>query len=369
MNVTISAGEILKPLQSVIGAVENKQTIPIISHVLVEIKNKEIKITATDMEVELSSSCKIKSNENIVFTAYAKNLVDIVKKIPIDTNIDLVIEENSIHIKSGKNLFKLNTFNYKEFPLFKKNKNIDVIKIESDKLKEIIEKTSFSMGIQDIRSYLNGLYIEAENDDIVMVSTDGHRLSIGKTKQKNNLKNKKSMILPKKAVVELSKIISDDSKKKEEVDIHIGENYFYLTNNTTTINSRLIDGNFPDYNKVMPVDYENNIVINRKDFLNSLDQASVFVEGNTKGAKFIFKNSTLDIFSKSEKGQSKVQTKTEKFNEKIEVTFNISYIIAILEKLFTDEINIVLSKEENQPCLLSNVGYEDYKYVVMPMRV
>ena len=223
------------------------------------------------------------------------------------------------------------------------------------------------MGNQDIRAYLNGLYFEVDQDNIIVVATDGHRLSIGEIKQSNNLDKKKTVILPRKAVLELTKLLNKN--EHNEVDIHLSENFFYLVSDNTTIISRLIDGNFPNYAQVIPTDHENTIVIDRQDFLNSLQQASIFVEERTKGVKLVFKDSQLNIFSHSERGQAKTKISIKNFDKEIEIAFNIHYLISILEKLTTEEINMVVPGGENQSCLLSSIGDETYQYVVMPMRI
>lgn len=367
MNAQLTALELLEPLQTVIGVVEKKQTLPILSHVLVQLKDKQLTLTTTDMEIELRASQAINSSAEASFTIYAKDLIDIIRKLPEETIIEFIIEKSKIYIKTNNNSFELNTFNHQDFPALPKIKDSDVIKIKRHTLKELIENTSFSMGNQDIRAYLNGLYFEVDANNIVVVATDGHRLSVGEIKQKNNLSNKKTLILPRKAVLELIKLLNKN--EHQEVDIHFADNYFYLISDETTLISRLIDGNFPNYTQVIPTDCENTIVIDRQDFLNSLQQASIFVEERTKGVKLLFKDTQLNIFSHSERGQAKTQISIKNFNKEIEIAFNINYLISILEKLTTDEINMVVPGGENQSCLLSSIGDETYQYVVMPMRI
>lgn len=367
MNIQLTVKELLKPLQVVISVVENKQTLPILSHVLIQLKNNLLTLTTTDMEIEICASHPIQTQEEISFTIYAKDLIDIIKKLPESTIIDFIIEKSKIYIKINKNSFELNTFNHQDFPFLPKIENTDIIKVNCQKLKELIENTSFSMGNQDIRAYLNGLYFEINQDNIIIVATDGHRLSIGEIKQLNKLTDKKTVILPRKAVLELTKILNKNSHN--EVDIHLSNNYFYLKSDEITIISRLIDGNFPNYSQVLPTDFKNTIIINRLEFLNSLQQTSIFVEERTKGVKLIFKNSQLNIFSHSERGQAKAQISTKNFDKEIEIAFNIRYLISILEKLTTDEINMIVPDGENQSCMLSNSNDETYQYVIMPMRI
>ena len=367
MNIQLTVKELLEPLQTVIGAVESKQTLPILSHVLIQLKNGELTLTTTNMEIELRSSKKVSAKEEINFTIYAKDLIDIISNLNEKTIIEFIVEESKIYIKLDNNSFELNAFNTQDFPSLPKIENSETINIKRLVLKKLIEKTSFSMGNQDIRAYLNGLYFEVNKDNIVVVATDGHRLAIGEVKQKNKLTDKKTVILPKKAVTELTKILNKDTNS--EVTIHLSDNYFYLTNDNTTIISRLIDGNFPNYLQVIPTDYENTISINREIFLDCLKQASIFADERTNGVKLAFKNNKINIFSHSERGQAKTKIDIDNFDKEIEITFNNKYLIAILEKIDTDNINMVVPKGENQSCLLSNTNNDAYQYVVMPMRI
>ncbi len=367
MDIQLTVKELLKPLQTVIGVVEKKQTLPILSHVLIQLKDNLLTLTTTDMEIEIRASQVIKTQEEASFTIYAKILIDIIKKLSEDTIIEFIIESSKIYIKTNKNSFELNTFNHQDFLSLPKIEDSDIIKIKRHVLKNLIENTSFSMGNQDIRAYLNGLYFEVDKNSITVVATDGHRLSIGEVKQVNNLSNKKTIILPRKAVLELTKLLNKN--KYEEITIHLSDNYFYLISDNTTIISRLIDGNFPNYLQVLPTNFNNTIIIDRLAFLNSLQQASIFVEERTKGVKLVFKNSQLHIFSHSKRGQAKTQISTKNFDKEIEIAFNIHYLISILEKLHTNEINMIVSGEENQSCLLSGMNDDIYQYVVMPMRI
>jgi len=286
MNTELSVEELIEPLQTVIGVVEKKQTLPILSHVLIQLKEQTLTLTTTDMELEISASNKIKSKEEVTFTIYAKDLIDIVRKLPEKTQIKFKIEESKIYLNANKNTFELNTFNHLDFPALPKTQNTSVIKIKQDSLKELIENTSFSMGNQDIRAYLNGLFFELNKDSLTVVATDGHRLSIGEVKQSNDLEERKTVILPRKAVLELTKLLNKSTQ--DTAEIHLSDNYFSLIDTNTKIISRLIDGNFPNYKQVMPTDFSNTIIIDRMDFLSSLQQASIFVDERNQGREACF---------------------------------------------------------------------------------
>ena len=367
MNTELSVEELIEPLQTVIGVVEKKQTLPILSHVLIQLKEQTLTLTTTDMELEISASNKIKSKEEVTFTIYAKDLIDIVRKLPEKTQIKFKIEESKIYLNANKNTFELNTFSHLDFPALPKTQNTSVIKIKQDSLKELIENTSFSMGNQDIRAYLNGLFFELNKDSLTVVATDGHRLSIGEVKQNNDLEERKTVILPRKAVLELTKLLNKSTQ--DTAEIHLSDNYFSLIDTNTKIISRLIDGNFPNYKQVMPTDFSNTIIIDRMDFLSSLQQASIFVDERTKGVKLVFRDDKLSIFSHSERGRAETQLEVTKQEKELEIAFNIHYLISILEKLTTTKINMVIPGGENKSCLLSSTDDESYQYIVMPMRI
>jgi len=367
MNTELSVEELIDPLQTVIGVVEKKQTLPILSHVLIQLAENTLTLTTTDMELEISASSKIKSSSEVTFTIYAKDLIDIVRKLPDKTQIKFKIEENKVYLNANKNTFELNTFNHLDFPALPKTQNTSIIKIRQEALKELIENTSFSMGNQDIRAYLNGLYFELNAESLTVVATDGHRLSIGEVSQTNNLDEKKTVILPRKAVLELTKLLNKSSQ--DVAEIHLSDNYFSLIDSNTKIISRLIDGNFPNYKQVMPTDFSNTIVIDREDFLSSLQQASIFVDERTKGVKLVFRDDKLSIFSHSERGRAETQIEVTKQEKELEIAFNIHYLISVLEKLSSQSINMVIPGGENKSCLISAIDDESYQYIIMPMRI
>ncbi len=367
IKIQIQVKALLEPLKVVISAVESKPTLPILSHVLIELNKGKLTLTTTDLEIELRAWQTIDEQAKVSFTIYAKDLIDIIKNLAQETLIEFIIEKTKIYIKTNNNSFELNTFNHQDFPALPEVKDSDTIVIKRENLIQLIKNTSFSMGNQDIRLYLNGLYLEINPDSIVAVATDGHRLSIGKIEQNNNIETKKTVVLPRKAVNALSNIL--EKSNQNEIAINLAKNYFYLISDTTTIISRLIDGNFPNYQQVIPTNYENTVIINRQSFLDSLMQASIFVDHRTKGVKLLFKETQLHIFSHSERGQAKTQIETRNFDKEIEIAFNIQYLISILEKLITEEINIIIPNGENKSCLLTNMDSEIYQYIVMPIKI
>ena len=364
MNLELTIEELLEPLRSVISVIEKKQTLPILSHVLIEIKNKKLNLITTNTEIEIKRYLPTTITKDITFTIYAKSLIDIISSHEATTIINFNIEKSKIIISIKNSIFNLNTLDSINFPYLPIIKD-DNIKIKSLILKELIQNTSFSMGNKDIRPHLNGLYFKISKNYIIAVATDGHRLAIGEIKQTNNLKNEKIMILPKKSVFELSKLL--EKNKSEDINIQITDNYFHLSNNDTAITSRLIDSSkFPDYNKVIPYDHENIIIINKNDFLNSLEQASIFVNERNV-VNLVFKDSQLYIFTSSEKGGSEIKIAIKKFNKEIKISFNINYLIIILRKIQETQIKMILSYDNSTSCLITGIKDKIYKYILMPI--
>jgi DNA polymerase-3 subunit beta len=369
MKILLSAKEINTPLQTVIGVVEKKQTLPILAHVLFSLKDNTLTISATDMEIEIKAISQIQCSEEIEFTIYAKTLIDIVRNLDETTEIEITINENKIDLKINKSKFSLNSLESKQFPKLPEITDTNSININKKHLKTLVDKVSFSMGSQDIRSYLNGILLKIDNENITIVATDGHRLAIGTREQANDLLEESSIILPKKTVTELQRILNNELCG-EEVNLMISETYIVINvNNEIILKSRLIDSQFPDYNKIIPEDLSNVIKINRDSFLSCLHQAAIFVNEKTKAVNLIFKNNNLEINTNSERGKADVNlTINTNVEEELNINFNIDYIITVINKLSTNEIHFIMPKD-NASSLFSNDDNLNFKYIIMPLKV
>jgi DNA polymerase-3 subunit beta len=364
MNLQFTTEELLEPINAVIGVVEKKESLPIYSHILLELKNNQLTAIATNTEIEITHTVSVSSNEKASFTIYAHVLINILNKLSKEAIINLTIKETKIHIKINKNSFELNTFNNKEFPRLTNTADLEYIKINKINFKNLINKIKFSIASNDIREYLNGLFLEIDNTTVTAVTTDGHRLSVGEIKQENNLIEKKSIILPKKSITEITRILDQDNN---EISIAFAKSFFYLNNKNTILKTRLIDANYPDYTQIMPDNEKSKATLNREEFLNSLKHVLVFTE-DTSNVKMVFNENTLEIFTHSEKGQAQTKVGIQDFNGKIEINFNAQYLIQALEKINSKEIKMIIPENEKEPSLLHDTNDDDFQYVIMPMR-
>lgn len=371
MQFNISKDVFLKGLTKVQGIIEKRHTIPILANVLIEAKNNEIIITATDLEVGIKSSYPSDVITEGKITVSAKKLFEIIKELPNKT-IKFGSKSNFwVEITCGKSIFNLVGLSPDEFPKFpdiSSNSN----QVETTILSEMIDKTIFSVSNDETKFNLTGIYIKSGINDltnnIAFVSTDGHRLSMIQRTMSNDIddKFKDGFILPKKGINELRKIIENSGPT---VDIGISDNNFSVSTDTSKLIMRMVDGDFPDYKRVIPEKTENSAIINRELFLHSLKRISVLSSEKSKGVKVNLSNDNLTLYSSNpDIGDAKEEIDVVYVGSEISIGFNAKYIIDILQNI--DKENIIFYLKDNiSPGLIQPENDEGYLAVVMPMRL
>jgi len=278
---------LLKPLQTITGIVERRHTLPILSNVLIERKDKEILCIATDLEIQITTSTKdsATTKEQICsITVAAKKLQDILRALPDKAEITLEVEENRLLVKTGKSRFNLQTLPVEDFPKLPENKELlEKITIQQGELKNLLLLVQYAMAQQDIRYYLNGLLLVMEENCLKAIATDGHRLGFALIPLKTP-KEKKEIILPRKVVLELTKQLNDN---EEPVTIEILKKQVRFTFSNVVLVSKVVDGKFPDYNRVIPSGYQKQIEVNRLLFLQTLQRASILSNEKFRGVRLI----------------------------------------------------------------------------------
>jgi len=371
MQFHISKDVFLKGLTKVQGIIEKRHTIPILANVLIEAKNSEIVITATDLEVGIKSSYPSDVVTEGKVTVSAKKLFEIIKELPNKT-VQFTSKSNFwVEITCEKSIFNLVGLSPEEFPKFP-DINGSLSQVETEVLSEMIDKTIFSVSNDETKFNLTGIFIKSEVDDlknnIVFVSTDGHRLSMIERNLSSDLdeKFKEGFILPKKGINEIRKIIDSTDEK---VNIGISENNFSVSTDTTKLIMRMVDGDFPDYKRVIPEKTSNSAVINREVFLHSLRRISVLSSEKSKGVKVNLSNDSLTLYSSNpDIGDAKEEIDVVYTGSEISIGFNAKYIIDILQSISKENI-IFFLKDNISPGLIQPENDEDYLAVVMPMRL
>jgi len=371
MQFIISRDIFLNGLMKVQGIVEKKHTIPILANVLIEAKNDEITITATDLEVGLKSRYKAKVIDEGKITVSAKKMFEIIKELP-DKEINFNSKSNFwVEVKCHKSIFNLVGLSPDEFPKFPDIQlgNSSIIK---SNLSEMIEKTLFSVSSDETKFNLTGIFIKSKKvnneNKLVFVSTDGHRLSLIKRTIETQLDNKYSegFILPKKGIIEIKKLLET---MDENIVMGISDNNFSISNNKTTLIMRMVDGEFPDYNRVIPDKGNNSAIIDKNLFLHALKRISILSSEKSKGVKLSLNKDSLVLTSSNpEIGDAKEEIEIAYSGDDITIGFNAKYIIEILQVIKNE--NIIFNLKDNiSPGRINPEGDEDHISVIMPMRL
>lgn len=366
MNISIYKENLLSPLQQVIGAVEKKQTMPILGNVLLKSIGSKLQIIGTDRELELNSSIQLEQDTDVFTSLPAHKLLNICKALPNDALINLEIDEKKAVLKSAKSSFILNTLPAADFPVLDEVDFLFNFSVVQKQFKKLLDKTSFAMAQQDVRYYLNGVMLEIETNQIKIVATDGHRLALGSINGHYPVESMFQIIIPRKAVMELSRLLSQSD---EEILISLSKSHIRIQLGDIIFTSKLIDGKFPDYNRVIPVDLNKELLISKAILKETLQRISILCNEKYRGIQLTLENNTLNIKAKNPYQEEAEEEMAVDFDAtKIDIGFNVLYLIDVLNAIDTDNVTIHL-KDANSSCVLTNDGSDDYKYVVMPMRL
>jgi len=294
MNIQINRETLLKPLTSVTSIVEKRHTLPILSNLLLEVKKNKIHLTATDLEMQISLTVDSVTSGDFSTTLSAKKLLDICRSLPDNAEINMSTTESRITLKAAKSRFNLQTLPAADYPVMTKTQtNSTLVVLEQRELKDLLKQVEFAMAQQDIRYYLNGLLFEIAANKLNIVGTDGHRLSFTSTELKQNYE-KQDVILPRKTVVELIKLLDDSDY---EVQIELASNQVNFSFANLKLISKVIDGKFPDYNRVIPIGHQNTFSVERLNVLLAMQRASILSNEKYRGIRMVLSNNNLKLIS------------------------------------------------------------------------
>jgi len=366
MKIKIQRDELLEPLQQIIGAVEKRQTLPALSNVLIKSSDEYFTLTATDLEIELVSRVNQMMDESGEVTLPAKKLLDICKSLPSDAELTIDVDGDRALIKSGRSRFSLSTLPASDFPALDDISSVYEFSVPQNVLKTLIDKTAFAMAQQDVRYYLNGLMIEVAAGVLRAVATDGHRLSFCEKNIDADLADNKQVIIPRKGVSELQRLLSDSD---EPVSVVLGNNHIQCNLENQRFTSKLIDGRFPDYKRVMPEASGNNMLVNREGLKQALVRASILSNEKYRGIRMLMDKQLLKLQAQNpDKEEADVELEIQYDGEPIEMGINVNYMIDVLNTSGQETVQGYI-KDANSSCLLSFPEEPDAKYVIMPMRL
>ncbi len=366
MKFQIEKETLLNPLQQIIGAVEKRQTMPALSNVLIKTSENSLTLTATDLEIELVSQIGIIVDEPGEITVPARKLLDICKSLANEATIKFSVTENKALIQSGRSRFTLATLPANDFPALDAINSIYEFEIPQKTLYDIIDKTAFAMAQQDVRYYLNGLMLEVSANYLRAVATDGHRLAYCEKETNADIADIKQVILPRKGVLELVRLLTDT---ENSVKVTLGSNHLQVEFDGLRLTSKLIDGRFPDYNRVMPADGDNVMTADRDQLRHALMRASILSNEKYRGIRLILEKDMIKLQAQNpDQEEADIEQEVVYTGDDIEIGFNVNYMLDVLNVTNSDMVKASL-KDSNSSFLLTYPDQADCKYVIMPMRL
>jgi DNA polymerase III subunit beta len=355
---------VLKPLQSVIGVVERRQTMPILSNVLLVVRDGVLSVTATDLEVELVAEVSVDDAEDGEVTVPGRKLHDIYRALPDGVRVDATLSGERMTVKAGRSRFTLSTLRAADFPTVDDIAAQQTLDIEAKVLKHLLDKTHFSMAQQDVRYYLNGLLIETDGTKLRGVATDGHRLAIAEVQLESAARHNEQQIVPRKGVLELNRLLGDEGR----VDLALGKNHVRLAVDGLRVTSKLIDGRFPDYTRVIPANPPNVFAAERNLLRQAMQRASILSNEKYRGVRLTLGENSMVVEANNPEQEEAVETvEIDYTGAPMEIGFNVNYLLDALAAVDGERVRIGVT-DANSSCLIFGDD-ETAKFVVMPMRL
>jgi len=365
MKITITREQLLGPLQKVSGVVERRQTLPILSNILINAADDKLSITATDLEVEMKTLAGCQTEGEIDFTLPARKLLDICKALPEESDIQISVEGEKAILRAGRGRYALGVLPAQDYPVIEASTaGTDSIELAQGTLKRLLEKTQFAMAQQDVRYYLNGMLLEADGDALRTVATDGHRLALNEADIESQMQLR--IILPRKAVLELHRLL-EDSEEKVRVEVSTNHARFFIDDSIFT--TKLIDGRFPDYDRVIPAKGKIQVKIDRELLRHTLMRASILSNEKYRGIRFQMSEGLLHVVANNpEQEEAEEEMEVEYKGEELTIGFNAGYLLDVLSAVDADSVILSLV-DANSSCLIQTEPADNGKYVIMPMRL
>jgi DNA polymerase III subunit beta len=356
---------VLKPLQTVVGVVERRQTMPILSNVLLSLEGTKLSVTATDLEVEMVAEAEVKGDGTGEITVPGRKLHDIFRALPEGTSVELSLTGDRLTIKGGRSRFTLSTLRAADFPTIDEIGAKQTLRLNRSDLRRLVEKTHFSMAQQDVRYYLNGLLLETEKKRLRAVATDGHRLALSEVELLAPAGRDEQLIVPRKGVLELSRLLDGEG----EVQVALGANHIRVQLEGIRLTSKLIDGRFPEYSRVVPNQPKHVIKADRNLFRQALQRTAILSNEKYRGVRLELSPNNVVLQANNPEQEEAVETlEVEYAGDTMEIGFNVNYLLDALAAVDSEQVEFGVS-DANSSCLIREPGSERTKFVVMPMRL
>jgi DNA polymerase III subunit beta len=359
--------KVLSALQAVSGIVERRHTLPILANVLIRKTGSQIEFTTSDLEIQVRTLAELDGDAaNFSTTVGARKLIDILRSLPNDQIVTLSANQNKLTLQGGKSRFTLQTLPADDFPLVQEAADFGpVFSVPQKTLKLLINQVHFAMAVHDIRYYLNGILFVAEGKSLTLVATDGHRLALAQATLDVEIP-KQEVILPRKTVLELQRLLKDEDTP---IEMRFAGNQAKFSFSGMEFVTKLVEGKFPDYNRVIPKNHKNHITLGRAPLLASLQRAAILTSEKFKGVRVNIEPGSLRIASSNaEQEEAKEELEIDYSGDAIEIGFNVTYLMDALANMSVEMVKLEL-QDTNSSVLITVPEQAGFKYVVMPMRI
>ncbi len=359
--------KVLSALQAVSGIVERRHTLPILANVLIRKTGEQIEFTTSDLEIQVRTTAELGGDaSNFGTTVGARKLIDILRSLPADQTVTLTSNQNKLTLQGGKSRFTLQTLPSDDFPLVQEAADFGpVFGVPQKTLKALINQVHFAMAVHDIRYYLNGILFVAEGKSLTLVATDGHRLALAQATLDVEIP-KQEVILPRKTVLELQRLLKDEDTP---IEMRFAGNQAKFSFSGMEFVTKLVEGKFPDYNRVIPKNHKNSVTLGRAPLLASLQRAAILTSEKFKGVRVNIEPGLLRIASSNaEQEEAKEELEIDYGGDTIEIGFNVTYLMDALSNMSVEMVKLEL-QDTNSSVLITVPEQAGFKYVVMPMRI
>jgi len=368
IQFSLAREQLLKPLQLVSGVVEKRQTLAVLSNVLLEVEGSQLSLTGTDLEVELIGRVALSepATDGLI-TVPAKKFLDIVRSLPDDAIIRVHQQDDKVLVTSGRSKFTLSCLSAGEFPNVEQDSGSDNFEMPQKVLAQLIGATAFAMAQQDVRYYLNGMSLELNQSMVRTVATDGHRLAMSSRHVEDlNVPERKQVIVPRKGILELNRLLADD---QQMVQLYIGATHLRATTADFTFTTKLVDGKFPDYDRVIPRGGDKEMVGDRQVMKSIFSRAAILSNEKYRGVRMTLSQGNLVVKANNpEQEEAEVAVEVDYDGPDLEVGFNVSYLLDVMNVIHGDQVRFILA-DANSSALLTDFDDDASAYVVMPMRL
>ena len=359
--------KVLGALQSVSGIVERRHTLPVLANVLIRKTGPQIELTTSDLEIQVRTTAELGGDAgNFATTVGARKLIDILRSMPTDQTVSLSANQNKLTLQGGKSRFTLQTLPSDDFPLVQEAADFGpMFSVPQKTLKLLINQVHFAMAVHDIRYYLNGILFVAEGKSLTLVATDGHRLALALATLDAEIP-KQEVILPRKTVLELQRLLKDEDTP---IEMRFAGNQAKFSFSGMEFVTKLVEGKFPDYNRVIPKNHKNHVTLGRAPLLASLQRAAILTSEKFKGVRVNLEPGSLRIASSNaEQEEAKEELEIDYAGDSIEIGFNVTYLIDAMLNMSQEMVKLEL-QDTNSSVLITVPEQAGFKYVVMPMRI